>query len=118
MQSISLFLLFLVFMHSVLTKKRTSEFNVRKTELNPDCFNQSYTSLTINDQFPEPILRVVTNDIVEVVVKNSNKNNASTSVHFHKIYQLKTNYADGVAGITQIAIPPGQKFLHRFELKK
>ncbi|CAO3664944.1 unnamed protein product [Rhizopus stolonifer] len=103
---------------SVLAKKRIFEFNVKKTELNPDCFNQSYTSLTINGQFPGPILRAVTNDIIEVVVKNSGKNNVSTSVHFHGIYQFKTNYADGIAGITQVAIPPGQKFLHRFKLKK
>ncbi|KAG1461500.1 hypothetical protein G6F56_005717 [Rhizopus delemar] len=116
MQALSGVLLLLLTIQYVLAGKRRFELNIEPTQLNPDCFNQSYASLTINGQYPGPTLRMVKNDKIEVLVKNSPKNNVTTSIHFHGIYQLGSNSADGVAGITQLPIEPGQEFLHEFQI--
>jgi FtsP/CotA-like multicopper oxidase with cupredoxin domain len=83
--------------------------------LNQDCFNQSYSSLTINGGFPGPTLHAVTGDAVEITVKNDTPD-SPISIHFHGIRQVGTPFADGVANITQLAIPPGQSFVHKFTI--
>jgi L-ascorbate oxidase len=89
---------------------------IKSTLLNPDCFNESYPSLVVNDQFPAPALRVVKNDFVEIRVHNDAANNVSTSIHFHGIRQYGTVHSDGVAGVTQLAIPPGQDYIYKFQV--
>jgi FtsP/CotA-like multicopper oxidase with cupredoxin domain len=89
---------------------------IKSTLLNPDCFNQSYPSLVVNDQFPAPALHVVKNDIIQVHIHNDASNNVSTSIHFHGIRQYGTVVADGVAGITQLAIAPGQDYTQEFQV--
>ncbi|KAG0750576.1 hypothetical protein G6F57_001386 [Rhizopus arrhizus] len=113
-----LILLYLTIFQYTLAEKGTRrfEFNIQQASLNPDCFNTSYPSLTVNGQYLGPILRAVKNDKIEVLIKNDGDNNVSTSVHFHGIYQFGSNNADGVAGITQLPIAPGEEFLHSFQI--
>ncbi|TQB68518.1 hypothetical protein MPDQ_003342 [Monascus purpureus] len=65
-----------------------------------------------NGQFPAPTLRLKQGDDVEVLVNNSLP--FSTTVHFHGIEQLGTPWSDGVPGLSQLAIEPGDLFLYKW----
>ncbi|KAI1460497.1 putative multicopper oxidase [Annulohypoxylon moriforme] len=70
--------------------------------------------MTINGQFPGPLVEVNEGDVVEVNVHNSAVN--STAIHWHGIFQNGTNWMDGAAGVTQCPIAPGASFRYRFNI--
>ncbi|KAI8090300.1 multicopper oxidase-domain-containing protein [Gilbertella persicaria] len=98
------------------TRVRKFELTIKSALLNPDCSNQSYAGLVINDQYPGPALHLVKNDIVQIKIRNDVGNNVSSSVHFHGIRQINTNNADGVAAITQLAVAPGEEYVQTFQV--
>lgn len=50
-----------------------------------------------------------------VTVKLTNSlNHQGTSLHFHGIKQLNSAYMDGVGGVTQCPVSPGQSFTYKF----
>lgn len=63
---------------------------------------------------PGPTIEAVEGDTVRILV--TNKLNEPTSVHWHGI--ILPNGMDGVAGLTQEAIPPGVTFKYEFTLKQ
>jgi len=71
------------------------------------------TALTYNGTVPGPEIRVTEGDQVRVVVKNAL--DKPTTVHFHGV-ELP-NAMDGVPGVTQEAIQPGETFTYEFEAK-
>ncbi|CAG8734954.1 6272_t:CDS:2, partial [Cetraspora pellucida] len=75
-------------------------------ELAPD----GYTRLvwTVNGQYPAPIIQANYGD--RLLVNVTNKFGHPSSVHWHGIFQNRTNFYDGVAGITQCAIPNGNVY--------
>lgn len=101
-----------------VTTKRKFELNISLASINPDCFSQPFEALVINNQFPAPALRVVKNDVVQIIINNDGvHNNQSTSIHFHGIRQYGTTFSDGVAGITQLPIAPGkQGYIQEFQV--
>ncbi|KAF7722525.1 hypothetical protein EC973_003051 [Apophysomyces ossiformis] len=107
-------LLFALLVHSVTAKLRTFELNISKRRLNPDCFNQSYPALVVNDQFPGPPLRVTQNDDVHVIIRNHA--DEPTTVHYHGILQVGTTEADGMPNVTQAEIPPGEEYHQYFKV--
>lgn len=68
--------------------------------------------LTINGQFPGPLVECNEGDHLVIEVENQSIN--STSIHFHGIFQNGTNFMDGTSGITQCPIAPGRKFRYEF----
>lgn len=99
------------------SKRRTFELRMSLEYLNPDCYNQSYPVMVINNQYPAPALHVVKNDVVQIITRNSDvSNNQSSSIHFHGIKQYGTTFSDGVAGITQLATKPGQDYFQIFQV--
>lgn len=67
-----------------------------------------------NGQVPGPTIRVTEGEIIRVIVKN-NLPNDGTSVHWHGV---AVNWAsDGVPGLTQDPIAPGEEFMYEFEAK-
>jgi FtsP/CotA-like multicopper oxidase with cupredoxin domain len=68
------------------------------------------TAWTYNGMVPGPELRVRQGDRVQVTLINQLPE--STTVHWHGL-QLP-NAMDGVAGLTQDAVPPGQSFTYEF----
>ncbi len=69
-------------------------------------------SFLINDQVvPEPI---IIKPNTTLVVNVTNNTNAGTSVHFHGINGLTK--MDGVSGITQDQIKPGESFTYKFNI--
>jgi FtsP/CotA-like multicopper oxidase with cupredoxin domain len=66
---------------------------------------------TFNGQVPGPTLRVHQGDLVEVTLVNRLPDQGVT-VHWHGVDV--PNASDGVAGVTQDAVPPGGRFVYRF----
>lgn len=69
----------------------------------------------INQQLPGPTLRGHVKDRVRIHLTN-NLPSESTTIHWHGIKQLNTPWSDGVPGITQCAIAPGESFTYEFTL--
>ena len=68
------------------------------------------TAVTFNGTVPGPVIRVTEGDSVEVAVKNDLSE--PTSIHWHGLHV--PNDQDGVAGVTQDAIAPGETYTYRF----
>ncbi len=71
------------------------------------------TAYTYNGTVPGPLLRVNEGDKVRVVLKNELPE--ATSIHWHGI--LVPNQMDGIAGVTQEAVQPGDTFTYEFVAK-
>ncbi|KAK4671193.1 hypothetical protein QC764_0092760 [Podospora pseudoanserina] len=69
----------------------------------------------VNGQSPGPLIEVSTGDIVRVKVNNLIWDE-STTINWHGIHQRNTTWMDGVAGISQCAIPPAKSFTYEFEI--
>lgn len=67
-------------------------------------------AITINGTVPGPLIRVTEGDRVVVTVTNNLEE--STSIHWHGLHV--PNAMDGVDGLTQEAIEPGQSFRYEF----
>ncbi len=67
-----------------------------------------------NGESPGPILEAVEGDRVRILV--TNQLSVGTSVHWHGI--LLPNGMDGVGGLTQKVIRPGQTFRYEFTLRQ
>ncbi|KAK9357056.1 multicopper oxidase-domain-containing protein [Lipomyces doorenjongii] len=70
----------------------------------------------VNRLFPGPTIRANKGDTL--IVHVNNHLNESTSLHFHGLHQRGTNSMDGVPGVTQCGIPPGQSFTYRIILSQ
>jgi FtsP/CotA-like multicopper oxidase with cupredoxin domain len=67
-----------------------------------------------NGQTPGPLIEVVEGDRCRFYV--TNKLSEETSVHWHGV--LLPNGMDGVSGVTQKAIPPGETYRYEFTFTK
>jgi len=72
---------------------------------------QGETGYTVNGTSPGPLLEATVGELVEVRLVNENVE-AGTTLHWHGVDV--PNAADGVAGVTQDAVMPGQEFTYRF----
>ena len=68
-------------------------------------------AFTFNGRVPGPELRVRQHDLVEVTLVNEDVD-AGVSIHWHGVDV--PNAEDGVAGVTQNAVKPGQRYTYRF----
>ncbi|CAG8627828.1 18064_t:CDS:2 [Acaulospora morrowiae] len=97
------------------TPKNTTRYYtlvLDKTLLAPDGYNR--TVLTINGQYPGPIIFANIGD--KLVITVVNRLEVPSSVHWHGIDQVGTNWYDGVPGVTQCLIQPGVSFTYTFTL--
>ncbi|QZY30863.1 multicopper oxidase family protein [Nocardioides coralli] len=67
--------------------------------------------ITVNGTTPGPTLRVTQGDLVEVTLVNDDVEDGTT-LHWHGVDV--PNAADGVAGVTQDAVMPGEEYVYRF----
>jgi FtsP/CotA-like multicopper oxidase with cupredoxin domain len=72
-------------------------------------------ALTFNGRVPGPELRVRTGDLVEVVLRNKDIKEGVT-IHWHGVDV--PNADDGVAGVTQNAVPVGGRYVYRFRVEQ
>ena len=67
-----------------------------------------------NNTYPGPWIQACWGDDLEITVKNNLKTNGTT-VHWHGIRQHNTVEMDGVNGVTECPIPPGESFTYKFK---
>ncbi|KAG1746509.1 laccase [Suillus lakei] len=82
----------------------------------PDGFKRS--AILAGGTFPGPIISAQKGDNFAINVVNKLTDGSmlkSTSVHWHGIYQNRTNYADGVTFVTQCPIAQNHSFLYSFD---
>jgi hypothetical protein len=84
-----------------------------------ECKNEVAPGMVINawcynGQTPGPTIEAVEGDHVKIYV--TNKLPEITAIHWHGV--LLPNGMDGVSGLTQRPIPPGDTFLYEFTLKQ
>lgn len=66
-----------------------------------------------NGQVPGPLLHVKEGDDVEITLINNTTLNHT--VHWHGIHQKGTWRSDGVPGVTQLSVEPGESYVYRFK---
>jgi FtsP/CotA-like multicopper oxidase with cupredoxin domain len=66
---------------------------------------------TVNGSTPGPTIRAVQGDLVQVTLHNENIGDGTT-IHWHGVDV--PNAMDGVAGVTQDAVGPGESYVYRF----
>jgi len=66
----------------------------------------------MNGQFPWPVLEMNESDNVEFLVQNHFP--FKEAIHFHGIEQYKIPWSDGVPGVSQRPIKPGESFLYKW----
>jgi len=101
------------FQVSNVPRVRDYVFNITLGSASPDGFAKS--GIFVNGQSPGPLIEANTGDLIRIVVNNQLPED-STSIHWHGIDQRNTNWMDGVTGVTQCAIPPGQSFNYAFNV--
>ena len=69
-------------------------------------------AILTNGTIPGPALEINQGDCVEFLVHNNLPN--ATSIHFHGITQTDTPWSDGVPGVSQDPIQPGDSFLYKW----
>jgi FtsP/CotA-like multicopper oxidase with cupredoxin domain len=101
--------------HSVQFSKRddTVKFEVDLTWEDVSPIGDSKKGILINGTSPGPALMINHGDKVEFLVHNNMED--ETTIHFHGITQAKTPWSDGVPGLSQKPIKPGQSFLYKWE---
>ncbi|OTA94787.1 putative multicopper oxidase [Hypoxylon sp. CO27-5] len=95
------------------TKVREYVFNVSQALAAPDGFSKPM--VLVNGQSPGPLIEANVGDTIRVRV-NNHMANSSTSIHWHGINQRGSTWMDGVAGISQCGIPPGESFTYEFRI--
>ncbi|KAG2056220.1 laccase T2 copper depleted [Suillus hirtellus] len=93
----------------------TTRITIGNKAIAPDGFNRSTT--LVDGTFPGTLITAQKGDQFNIEVVNRLNDDSMfvlTSVHWHGIFQNRTNYADGVAFVTQCPITPNHSFLHSF----
>ncbi|KAH3684807.1 hypothetical protein WICPIJ_004222, partial [Wickerhamomyces pijperi] len=80
---------------------------------NPDG-NQERSVITINGQWPAPVIKIKKGDRLTINVMNNLKE--PTSLHFHGIFQTGSTFMDGASMISQCPIQPSSKFTYDFKV--
>lgn len=69
--------------------------------------------ILINDQFPGPLIEATEGDTIVVTVHNQ-MDKSLMSIHWHGMLQRNNNIMDGVNGVTQKPLGPGQSQVYTF----
>lgn len=91
------------------------KWNATYIEGSPDGIANVTDLIACNGVYPWPDVNVTKGDRVIVELYNG-LGTANTSLHFHGLFQWQTNQMDGVPGLTQCDILPGQTFIYNFTI--
>ncbi|TFK45801.1 laccase [Heliocybe sulcata] len=81
----------------------------------PDGYSRS--AVVVNGRHPGPLIKANKGDRFRLNVHNSLTDDTmerALTVHWHGLFQRKSNWADGVAMVTQCPVVPGGSFLYDF----
>ncbi|KAK4774252.1 hypothetical protein SAY87_029271 [Trapa incisa] len=85
------------------------DFVMKETNVTKLCVNR--TILTVNDNFPGPVIRIHKGDTVFVNVHNQGY--YGVTIHWHGVKQPGNPWSDGPEYITQCPIEPGSNFTYQ-----
>ncbi|KAG8221177.1 laccase [Butyriboletus roseoflavus] len=91
------------------------ELEIANKVIDPDGYTRSAT--LAGGTFPGPVIKAQKGRNFSINVINNLHDptmELTTTIHWHGIFQNRTNWADGVSFITQCPIQPGQNFLYQF----
>lgn len=92
---------------------RSYTFTIGRAIMAPDGVQREV--LVVNNQFPGPTIEANWGDTISVTVVNNITGPAEgTAFHWHGLLQTHTEYEDGVPGISQCPIAPGETFTYTF----
>lgn len=106
--------LFLLLLPLVIAETHTFNWNVSYVDANPDGIFPR-RMMGINNQWPNPTIRIKKNDRVIINLTN-NLPNQNTSLHFHGLFQRDSITQDGPEFVTQCPIGPGVNFTYDFNV--
>ncbi|KAG9308059.1 laccase [Chiua virens] len=92
-----------------------NQLNIVNSYIAPDGFNRSAT--LVNGVYPGPLIQAQKNNKFSIQVSNELTDDSmflETSVHWHGLFQYKTNWADGVSWVTQCPIGQQKSFTYQF----
>ncbi|KAI7541231.1 laccase precursor, partial [Hortaea werneckii] len=92
----------------------TYDLEITNSTCNPDG-NGERLCLLINNQYPGPLIRASWGDNLVINVKNSMQDNG-TSIHWHGVRQYHTTASDGVNGLTECPLAPGDTKTYSFQV--
>ncbi|CAF1422576.1 unnamed protein product [Adineta ricciae] len=87
-----------------------ADFHIRWFNTSPDTYERSI--LSINDEIPAPTIIVTRGDFINITIIN--ELSEPTAIHWHGLSQRHSLHMDGVPGVTQCEILPGQSFIYTF----
>ncbi|CZT03169.1 related to Conidial Pigment Biosynthesis protein brown1 [Rhynchosporium graminicola] len=106
-------LILLSFIVVTYAKTITYNWSIGWVTAAPDGFTRQV--IGINGKFPLPTVEGNVGDKIIISVYN-NLGDESTSIHFHGLDQLGSQFADGPSGVTQCPIPPRGSLVYDFVL--
>ncbi|KIJ21197.1 laccase [Paxillus involutus ATCC 200175] len=92
-----------------------AELHIGNEVIAPDGFNRS--AALVNGVYPGPLIQAQKNDQFTLQVFNELTDDTmslETSIHWHGISQPGSNWADGVAYVTQCPLRPDDAFVYNF----
>ncbi|KAK5108026.1 hypothetical protein LTR62_008861 [Meristemomyces frigidus] len=87
-------------------------FDITNVTLAPDGFTRPV--MAINGQYPGPTIEANWGDMISITVNNQLQSNG-TSIHWHGVRQYHNNGQDGVPGVTECPLAPGQTKTYTFQ---
>lgn len=90
------------------------DLEITNSTCNPDG-NGVRLCMLINGKYPGPVIRATWGDKLVINVKNSMQHNG-TSIHWHGVRQYHSTSEDGVNGITECALAPGDSKTYAFQV--
>lgn len=94
-------------------KTVTYDLTITNSTCNPDGHGERLC-LKVNDQYPGPTIRAEWGDHLVINVHNKLQDNG-TSMHWHGVRQYQSVGYDGVNGLTECPIAPGDTKTYRFQ---
>ena len=95
----------------VTNDTRSYYFIIERGYKAPDGVNKSV--ILVNGSFPGPTITANWGDLINVTVENRIADEG-TSLHWHGFLQKETPWYDGVPGVQQCPIAPGNTFTYSF----
>ncbi|KAL4905597.1 hypothetical protein BDW74DRAFT_185121 [Aspergillus multicolor] len=99
-------------LHPSLAKTVTFDWNVTWVTANPDGLHERKV-VGINGEWPLPVVTVNKGDRIVATVYNG-LGDKETTIHWHGMFQNRTNDMDGPSMVTQCPIPPESSFTYNF----
>lgn len=91
---------------------RSYDFTIAECNIRPDGV-ETKKAVCVNGQFPGPLIEANYGDMIRVKVTNK-LHDEGTSMHWHGFLQTGMNQMDGVPGVTQCPIAPGDTMTYEF----